>query len=181
MFRNSADASEVDCRLEAILREVSLEVFGSDDEVNQLDFETIERRSHEVGRRVARRLSEEAAATQAENAREAQPCPQCRRPCRGTIETRELITQDGPISLQEAEYTCPHCRRAFFPQPSSPTSESSPIQSGRPDPGGLHGGRDTLVSGSDQTSSDQHQSDDLAPASAKPRSGGRRRTRGKTT
>ena len=96
------DDSVSDARLDEILREVSREVFGSDDEVKNLDFATIERRSHEVGRRVARRLLEEAAAKQAEDAHQPQSCPDCQRPCDGTIETRELITQDGPIQLQEA-------------------------------------------------------------------------------
>jgi hypothetical protein len=89
MFRSSED-SVSDLRLEQILQEVSREVFGPDDELKNLDFATIERRSHEVGRRVARRLSEEAAARQAENVSDPHPCPDCQRPCRGTIETTEF-------------------------------------------------------------------------------------------
>ena len=105
MFRTSPDDSVSDACLDEILREVSREVFGSDDEVKKLDFATIERRSHEVGRRIARRLLEEAAAKQAEDAHQPRPCPDCQRPSRGTIETRDLLTQDGPIQLQETSCT----------------------------------------------------------------------------
>src|SRR5438477_8297516 len=104
MFRSISDPSVSDLRLEQILREVSREVFGPDEEVNDLDFVTIEQRSHEVGRRIARRLVEEAAAKQADKAHSPQPCPDCQRLCHGTIEARELITQDGAIRLQEASY-----------------------------------------------------------------------------
>lgn len=127
MSRPSSEASVSDLRLEQILREVSLEVFGPDEQINDLDFATIEQRSHEVGRRVARRLTEEAAAKQAENAHEPQPCPDCRRPCRGTIASRELMAQDGTIQLSEASYHCSHCRRDFFPQQSSAAAQSSPV------------------------------------------------------
>ena len=179
MFRTS-DHFVSDARLDELLREVSLEVFGPGDEVKGLDFAEIERRSHEVGRRVARRLLEEAAAKQAEDACESRPCPDCRRPCRGTVETRELISQDGPIQLQEAAYTCSRCRRVFFPQPSSPTAQSSPLQPGDLDQGRLRGGGGEVVSRRGKAAANQHRPTHLGQASSEPRAGGRGRTRGST-
>jgi hypothetical protein len=88
-----------------------------------------------------------------------------------------LITQDGPISLQETSCTCSHCRRVFFPQQSSPTPESSPLQSGDADQGGLHGGRGPIVSGRREAPSNHHGSGHLSQASSEPRPRGRRRTR----
>ena len=132
MFRSSSTDDGFDPKLQALLDSVSRDVFGPDEDLHGLDFATIEQRAHEVGRRVARRLTEQAAAEQAQTAREPQPCPDCREPCAGTIHTREFITQDGSIPLQEAKYFCPRCRRAFFPQPTSATSEPSPLQSGDP-------------------------------------------------
>lgn len=115
MFRNSADAP-LEPRLQQILDEISRDVYGPDEDLKKLDFATIEQRAHEVGRRVARRLVEEAAAKQAESADTSQACPTCKRDCSGSVESREFLTQDGTIQLQEAEHYCSHCRRAFFPQ-----------------------------------------------------------------
>ncbi|MFO0889823.1 MAG: hypothetical protein U0790_11865 [Isosphaeraceae bacterium] len=86
-------------KLEALLAEVSLEVFGPEEEALKLDFATIERRAHEVGRRVARRLAEEAAARQALALDGPQPCPDCERPCERS--TTALETRTG-LALREA-------------------------------------------------------------------------------
>src|SRR5262245_53371974 len=106
MFRSPPTDPLLEPRLEALLAEVSLEVFGPEDEVLKLDFATIEQRAHEMGRRVARRLAEEAAAKQALALDGPQPCPDCQRSCERSIATRPLETQDGAIQLQEAEYYC---------------------------------------------------------------------------
>ena len=116
MFRSLSTDDPLDPRLKQLLDEISQDVFGSDEEVDNLDFATIEQRAHEVGRRVARQLAEKAAAKQASNTHQTQTCPDCKRSCSGAIETRELLTQDGPIQLQEAGHYCSHCRRAVFPQ-----------------------------------------------------------------
>src|SRR3974390_3481392 len=175
MFRSSAPDSPLDSRLEEIFREISQDLFGTEEELRKLDFATIEQRAHEVGRRVAQRLTEEAAAKQAESAAEPQPCPNCQRLCTGSVEAREFLTQDGPICLQEAEHYCSHCRRAFFPQQSQAARESSALQSGGARQGGLHGNRDSLVRGGHQGFADQHLPEDLAAAPSDPLPRSRRR------
>ena len=62
MFRNSPADSAQDARLQQRLEMVTEEFFAVDQTAAGLDFATIERRAHEAGRKVARRLSEQAAS-----------------------------------------------------------------------------------------------------------------------
>ena len=57
MFRSSSTDAPLDPRLKQILEAISRDVFGPDEDLNNLDFATIEQRAHEVGRRVARQLT----------------------------------------------------------------------------------------------------------------------------
>ena len=106
MFRTTSTDQALEPRLQELFVQVSRDVFGPDEELLELDFATIEQRAHEVGRRIARQLAEEAAAKQAQATNGPQPCPDCQRPCLGSITTRELDTQDGAIELQEARCEC---------------------------------------------------------------------------
>ena len=126
MFRKPADTT-LDPKLEQLYAEVSCEVFGPPEDIHQLDFATIERRAHEVGRKVAQRLARDAAAHQARTADTPRPCPDCGRDSPGAVRSRPFLIQDGSISLPEAEHFCSRCRRAFFPQPTAPTAQSSPL------------------------------------------------------
>lgn len=127
MFRNSPADSAQDARLQQLLEMVTEEFFAVDQTAAGLDFATIERRAHEAGRKVARRLSEQAASQCAESAEREHPCPDCGQLCAGTVEERPLEARDGPISLKEAPHTCPRCRRAFFPQSTAPGLGSPPL------------------------------------------------------
>ena len=124
MFRKSADTT-LDPKLEQLSAEVSREVFGPPEDIHQLDFATIEQRAHEVGRKVAQRLARDAAAQQAQTADTPQPCPDCHRDSPGAVRSRPFLIQDGSISLPEAAHFCSHCRRAFFPQSTTPTAQPS--------------------------------------------------------
>jgi hypothetical protein len=61
MFRSSSTDAPRDPRLKQFLEAISRDVFGPDEDLNNLDFAIIAQRAHEVGRRVARQLTEEAA------------------------------------------------------------------------------------------------------------------------
>jgi len=115
MFRRTP-SEPLDPRLQKLLQDISPDVFGPDEEIQNLDFATIEKRAHQIGQRVARQLAEEAAAKQAQSSDLSQACPDCGQPCSSTIKTRKLLTQDGPIQLQESSFRCSQCRRDFFPQ-----------------------------------------------------------------
>ncbi len=126
MFRSSPADSAQDARLQQLLGMVTEEFFAVEQTAG-LDFATIEQRAHEAGRKVARRLSEQAASQCAESAEREHPCPDCGQSCAGTVEERLLETRDGPISLKEARHTCPRCRRVFFPQSTAPGLGSPPL------------------------------------------------------
>lgn len=74
MFLAPADNS-LDPKLEQLLAKVEREVFGPVEDIHQLDFATIEPRSHEVGQRTARRLAQQGAARQAHTANLPQLSP----------------------------------------------------------------------------------------------------------
>jgi hypothetical protein len=116
MFRSSAPDPSHDSRLPQLLAMVSDEFVGLQQDASSLNFAEIERRAHEAGRKLARRLCEQAAAQTATSAEQPQPCPDCGQLCSAAIQTRRLETRDGPIELPEMRLDCPHCRRAFFPR-----------------------------------------------------------------
>src|SRR6516165_11596422 len=166
MFRASdLDASQ-DAQFQKFLALVQREFFGTDSNLADLDFATIEHRAHEAGQKVARLLCEQAASKQARTADQPQPCPDCGRLCAGSIERRELLTRDGPIELEEARHECPHCRRAFFPQPTEARLESSSLQSGHPDHRSYLGDGGSLVRGGCEASGDHCRLEDLTPPSS---------------
>jgi len=116
MFRSSAPDPSHDSRLQQLLAMVSDEFVGLEQGASTLNFAEIERRAHEAGRKLARRLCEQATSPSATSAERPRPCPDCGRLCSGAVETRRLETRDGPIELAEARHDCPRCRRAFFPR-----------------------------------------------------------------
>lgn len=177
MFRASDGDASQNPHFQKFLALVPREFWETESNLADLDFATIEQRAHEAGQKVARLLCEKAASQQARSADQPQPCPDCGRLCTGSIVTRELITRDGPIQLEEARYECPHCRRAFFPQPTDATLESSLLQSGRHDDRGHHGDCGSLVRGSLQAADHRRRGEGLTPAPSDPLPRGRRRTR----
>src|SRR5262245_24906512 len=116
MSRSPAPDPSQDPRFQRLLAMVSEEFLGLDEGAASLNFADIERRAHEAGRELARRLCEQAASRAAAAAERPRPCPDCGRPCAGEVEVRRLETRDGPIELAEARHDCPRCRRAFFPR-----------------------------------------------------------------
>ena len=116
MFPSSAVSPSQDPRLRALVDRISEEFSAHDGDAASLSFAEIERRAHEAGRELARRLCEQAASRAAASAERPRPCPDCGRPCAGEVEVRRLETRDGPIELAEARHDCPRCRRAFFPR-----------------------------------------------------------------
>lgn len=139
MFRSSAPDLSEDPKFQQLLALLRRDLFPGDVSPASLDFATIEQRAHEAGQKIARTLCEQVAAEQAQTTDESQHCPECNQPCPSSIQTRELLTRDGPILLEEVRLDCPHCRRAFFPQSNAPAAEPPTIQPGRPD----HRGHDS--------------------------------------
>ena len=177
MFRSSSPDPSQDPKSQQLLALLARDLFEGDRSPASLDFATIERRAHEFGQKVARTLCERIASDQAETTDQPQPCPECSRPCPSSIQTRELLTRDGPILLKELRLDCPHCRRAFFPQSNVPAVEPPPVQPGGPDHRSHHGNGRTLVRGSGQAAGDHRGLEGLASPPPDPLPGSRRRTR----
>ena len=78
-------------------------------------FRDIERAAHEVGRRVATRMTEAALATHAQDQPDHAPCPGCGGGTRLTRKKRTVDTADGPVEYDEPASHCVVCRRDFFP------------------------------------------------------------------
>ncbi len=128
MFRARLSQDPHDPRFQELVRIVRQTLHGSEPVSPDTPFGEIEDVAHAIGQAVAREVCLQAAAEQAASAEQAQSCPECGRPCAGDVATRALITRDGPVDLPEARHHCPHCRRAFFPQPTPPGTDPSRLQ-----------------------------------------------------
>jgi hypothetical protein len=120
MFQKSSADLLNDPQVQRFLQTLVGERFGPDGPGLEVDFASLERWAHDVGRTVARGLCEQTANPQATDPQQPRPGPDCPRECDGEIDTRELLTRDGPIRLQEIRCPCPHCRRVFFPNRPAP-------------------------------------------------------------
>jgi len=78
-------------------------------------FLEIELAAHEIGRRVATRMTEASLATHAADQPEHAPCPTCGGGGRLTRKKRSVVTADGPVDYAEPASHCLACRRDFFP------------------------------------------------------------------
>ena len=89
---------------------------------DDLAFDDLEDVALELGRRISRRLSNQALARQATRlAAETPACPGCQRQgAAQTAKDRRLLTRFGPVEWPEQRAYCSACRRAFFP--SAPTA-----------------------------------------------------------
>jgi len=148
MYRSSSADSFQDAHFQQVVWMIYRDLFEADSSPAALDFFTIEQRAHKADQEVARRLCEQFASERARTADQPQRCPDCGRLCSGSIETRELLTRDGPVKFDEAQHYCSHCRRAFFPQSTKPTFESSSLQPSGPDHRGVGLNGNPLVRGS---------------------------------
>jgi transposase-like protein len=98
------------------IRELVAEVLAEEEEGTLGNINDIEDAMIRVGDQVARELGVQALARQTSPAPEHPPCPQCGHAGEHVgPHTRELMTRRGQVSLTEAKYRCPKCRRHFFP------------------------------------------------------------------
>ena len=69
-----------------------------------------------IGDMVAREFGLQTLADHTSNLPDIPLCPDCGHPGNHLGEHgRELITRRGEVSITEAKYRCPKCRRLFFP------------------------------------------------------------------
>ena len=110
-----AITEEMQDRIAAFARELAEELGEVDDRDALSWLDAIEEQAVEIGDAISTELLERRAAELPTSDGES-TCPQCGKLGRyqGQRE-RELIGRRGPLTIAEAEYFCPCCRKAFFP------------------------------------------------------------------
>lgn len=110
-----AVTQEMKDRIAAFARELAEEM-GEVDDSNALSWlDAVETQAVEIGDAISSELLERRAAelptTDAEST-----CPKCGKLGRYQGQRqRKLIGRRGPVTISEAKYFCPCCRKAFFP------------------------------------------------------------------
>jgi DNA-directed RNA polymerase subunit RPC12/RpoP len=113
MARNKA----IEERVKALVAEVLAEEKSSGEMRNINDIEDAMVR---IGDMVAREFGVEALADHTSQMPSDPRCPDCGHAGEHLGEqTRDVITRRGEVSLTEAKYRCPKCRRLFFPSDCS--------------------------------------------------------------
>lgn len=102
-------------RIAAFARELAAEMGEVDDSDALSWLDAIETKAVEIGDAVSVELVRQKS-TDRPAADEESSCPKCGKlgRYRGHRE-RELVSRRGPVTIREAEYFCPCCRKAFFP------------------------------------------------------------------
>jgi len=108
-----------------------------------VDLAAMEDVAVEMQRALLKGFCEKATRQQAARLPAHQPCPTCSAECHpappARIEAsgppgeagRPIQTRGGPFQLQEPQYYCPACRRAFFPSALGAARGQSRLHSGR--------------------------------------------------
>ena len=110
-------SSEAQQKLDELVGLLAAEKFGPQGPPRDTTFAEIEDYGHQVGRILARTVDEHVARQHAEHFEESCACPTCsvlvepNEARRG----RAMQTRDGSVSMEEPAFTCPTCKRAFFP------------------------------------------------------------------
>ena len=110
-----AVSQELKKRIAALARELAEEL-GEVDDSNALSWlDAVERQAVEIGDAMSNALLQRRAAKLPTSEGES-ACPKCGKlgRYRGQRQ-RELTGRRGPVTIAEAEYFCPSCRKAFFP------------------------------------------------------------------
>jgi hypothetical protein len=102
-------------RIAALARELAEEL-GEVDDSNSLSWlDAVETQAVEIGDAISTELLEQRTAELPTSEGES-TCPKCGKLGRYRGQRRrELIGRRGPITIAEAEYFCPCCRKSFFP------------------------------------------------------------------
>lgn len=102
-------------RIAAFARELAEEL-GEVDDSNALSWlDAMETQAVEIGDAISTELLERRAA-ELPISEEESTCPKCGKLGRYQGQRqRELIGRRGLMTVAEAEYFCPSCRKAFFP------------------------------------------------------------------
>ena len=103
-------------RVQALVSELLAEEAGMELGGRRENIDDIENAMVRIGDLVAREVGMQKLKLHTEHPPEHPRCPQCGHAGeRRGEQTRQLITRRGEVPLTEAKYSCPKCRRHFFP------------------------------------------------------------------
>jgi hypothetical protein len=102
-------------RISAFARELAEELGEVDDSSALSWLDAMETQAVGIGDAISAALLERRVA-ELPTAEEDSTCPKCGKLGRYQGQRqRELLGRRGPVTVAEAEYFCPCCRKAFFP------------------------------------------------------------------
>ena len=105
-------------RIEVFARELCEELRDVDETTGVCWLEALENQAVEIGDAVHAELVKQRSTGRP--AEDEAVCPACGRLGQyKAMREKPLIGRRGPVAISEAEYYCPACRRAFFPDDSS--------------------------------------------------------------
>lgn len=78
-------------------------------------YDQIESHAHGVGQRLSQMMQRSRIANVTANGPTQADCPTCEKACGVRTETRQVLSEDGPVELIENVAHCTRCRRDFFP------------------------------------------------------------------
>ena len=109
-----ATTEEMKQRIADVARQLANEFDDIDDSEALSWLDAIETRAVEIGDAIHAELVQQWSNDRP--AEDESICPQCGQLGRYKGKRkRELIGRRGPVTISEAEYFCPCCRKAFFP------------------------------------------------------------------
>lgn len=118
------DVARLQKKLEDLLREaaeVSVALNQADGTIRGVPhYSVIERRAHELGKSLSRRIQERQMAEIVANQVTKGTCPACGGRWDLVATKRQVDAVDGAIPLMEMRGYCESCRKAFFPPPGNP-------------------------------------------------------------
>jgi hypothetical protein len=109
-----ATTDTIRARIDAFARELAAELGEVDADGGDCWLDAIENQAIELGDAVTAELARLMAARSVVEV--VSKCPTCGEAGRYQgPRKRELIGRRGPVTINEPEYFCPCCRKAFFP------------------------------------------------------------------
>lgn len=110
-----ATHQELQQRIAELARQLAEEFDDGDASGGDCWLDAIENHATQIGDALSAALIAEQSRRRPEVAHEA-TCPQCGKTGRYVGDRpRELISRRGPVTIREPEYSCPCCRKDFFP------------------------------------------------------------------
>ncbi len=78
-------------------------------------YSTLESAASELGKLLSREAQLQAGREVRAECCDEAVCPTCKARCQVETKSREVVSIDGPVTIDEAVAECSECRRSFFP------------------------------------------------------------------